>query len=77
MQLRNLQVKYWGNALSKSVGIIGNPIEANATTMIKDRTRFVRYLVKMDIGGMFPELIEFQSEQRILIQQRVECSRNQ
>lgn len=66
VHLPHLPVKYWGTALPKIVGLIGEPIRADAATMNRDRIGFAKFLVEMDVRGEFPDEIKFMSETEVL-----------
>ncbi|KAK4733229.1 hypothetical protein R3W88_007490 [Solanum pinnatisectum] len=60
------------NALTKIVGLVGNPLKADTTTTNKVRLTYARVLMEMPLNKDYPTGIMFENEIRKIIEQKVE-----
>ncbi|XP_074306003.1 uncharacterized protein LOC141641231 [Silene latifolia] len=71
IRLYDLDIKYWGLALPKIVGLVGKPICSDQATKDKEYLGFARYLVEVKVGEQLPDTIEFIDEHDICQTQQV------
>ncbi|XP_074315057.1 uncharacterized protein LOC141651237 [Silene latifolia] len=71
IRLYDLDIKYWGLALPKFVGLVGKPICSDQATKDKEYLGFARYLVEVKVGEQLPDTIEFIDEHDICQTQQV------
>lgn len=58
-----LGIMYWGEkTLYKIVDQIGKPLQRDEATKKRDKVRFVRVLVKVQLNQQFPKHIQFVNE---------------
>lgn len=70
VQLPALPIKYWGqNFLSKIVGLLGEPVKADAATANRDIIGYARFLVEMNING--DGTVWKMSENGVMLEQEV------
>ncbi|KAJ8419396.1 LOW QUALITY PROTEIN: hypothetical protein Cgig2_011886 [Carnegiea gigantea] len=70
VQLRGLDVKYWGmESLSKIGSLLSIPIETDRYTMEKSMLRYARMLIDISLDDELPEHIEFANDKDVLIRQ--------
>ncbi|XP_074297304.1 uncharacterized protein LOC141628012 [Silene latifolia] len=62
IRLYDLDIKYWGLALPKIVGLVGKPICSDQATKNKEFLGFARYLVEVKVGEQLPDSIQFIDE---------------
>lgn len=67
----DLPLKYWG-MLEKLMTTIGHPIKPDKATAMRDRIKYVRYLVEMNIKEEFPEQLTFRNEHGEVVHYPVE-----
>ena len=66
LRISELPLKYWG-CLQKILQKIGTPIKPDNATAQRDKIRYARYCVEMDIHGNFPDQIVFKNEQGVVV----------
>ncbi|XP_074290539.1 uncharacterized protein LOC141617253 [Silene latifolia] len=71
IRLYDLDIKYWGLALPKILGLVGKPICSDQATKNKEYLGFARYLVEVKVGEQLPDAIEFIDEHDICQTQQV------
>ncbi|XP_074265906.1 uncharacterized protein LOC141588360 [Silene latifolia] len=67
----NLDLKFWGAALTKIAGLVGKPICTDSVTKDREFLDYARFMVEVQIGQPLPEVIEFFDETGMLITQSV------
>ncbi|KAG5577524.1 hypothetical protein H5410_057658 [Solanum commersonii] len=73
IRLVGLDVKYWGkNALTKIVGLVGNPLRADKATTNRERMTYAKLLVEIPLNQEYPTCIMFENENGNIVEQRVE-----
>ncbi|KAL9246130.1 hypothetical protein vseg_019704 [Gypsophila vaccaria] len=59
MKLPKLPLKYWGAALEKIVGIVGQYMKGDYTTEQKTRLTYARVLIQVMLGVELPKTVSF------------------
>ncbi|XP_074288930.1 uncharacterized protein LOC141614073 [Silene latifolia] len=71
VRLYDLDFKYWGAALPKIIGLIGNPLRCDRATKEREFLRFARYMVEVKLGQHLPDAVEFIDEKGVVQVQKV------
>ncbi|KAL9232819.1 hypothetical protein vseg_007884 [Gypsophila vaccaria] len=66
MKLHKLLLKYWGAALEKIAGIVGNFMNADYTTEQKTRLAYARVLIQVKLGVELPKTVTFMDANGVL-----------
>lgn len=73
IKLPGLALKYWGEkSLYKIVGLVGDALQMDKATKMKDRLQYARVMVEIQLQQDLPEVIYFCNEHGNVIDKQVE-----
>lgn len=66
-------MKYWEKgALTKIVGLVGNPVKANSATTMKQRLMYARVMVEVKMNHPLPNTVLFENEVECVVEKKEE-----
>lgn len=71
VNILDLPLKYWG-MLERLMTTLGQPIKPDKATAMRNRVKYARYLVEMNIKEEFPNQLEFKNEHGVVVAYPVE-----